>query len=196
MSVLYGSVSRPTGGPANVVVPDPTLIPTPAVRPLIMTALLDARSFAILDGLRRRHFPAALNRVPAHVTLFHRLPGQDLRVASERLAAVCGRTGPMPFTMAETRFLGRGVALAVDCPGLVALRADLARAWRDRLLAQDREGYRPHATVQNKVTAAQARETQARLGAVLPIFGTTDGLMLWHYRGGPWEEAGRFPFRT
>lgn len=161
---------------------------------MIMTALFDAQSFAALDGLRRRYFPPALNRVPAHATLFHHLPGESLRAVVERLREVCAGTGPLEFTMAEARSLGRGVALAIDCPALVRLRAGLATAFADRLTAQDRQGYRPHATVQNKVSGEEARATLRAVEALLPIAGRIEGLALWHYRGGPWEEAGRFPF--
>ena len=49
-----------------------------------MTALLDAQSAQTLEALRQRYFPADLNRVPAHLTLFHHLPGEDLRAISER----------------------------------------------------------------------------------------------------------------
>lgn len=166
----------------------------PEFAPLIMTALFDAQSFAALDGLRRRFFPPALNRVPAHATLFHHLPGDGLRAVVERLREVCRRTAPLAYTAAEARFLGRGVALAIDCPGLVRLRADLAAAFADRLTAQDRQGYRPHATVQNKVSPDEARATLRQVEALLPLAGRIEGLALWHYRGGPWEEAGRFAF--
>ena len=74
------------------------------------------------------------------------------------------------------------------------MREALAADWRDRLTAQDRQGYRPHVTIQNKVTPAEARTTQERLLDVLPIAGELQGLRLWHYRGGPWDEAGRFAF--
>ena len=164
--------------------------PEPA--PLIMTALFDPHSFDVLDGLRRRYFPAAQNRVPAHATLFHHLPGTDLRAIVERMRRDCAATAPLPFTVASTRFLGRGVAYEIDCPGLVRLRAGFAAAWKDGLTAQDRQGYKPHATIQNKVSSDEARDARVRLDALLPISGTVDGLALWHYRGGPWEEAGRF----
>ena len=89
-------------------------VPEPA--PLIMTALFDPHSSDTLEGLRRRYFPAALNRVPAHATLFHHLPGADLRAVVERVRESCAVTAPLPFTMAATRFLGRGVALANRLP--------------------------------------------------------------------------------
>ena len=96
--------------------------------------------------------------------------------------------------MAATRFLGRGVAFEIDCPGLVTLRSGLAAAWRGGLTAQDRQGYRPHVTIQNKASSGEARDARRHLDAVLPITGRVEGLALWHYRGGPWEEAGRFAF--
>ena len=164
------------------------------VAPLILTALLDAQSAQTLEALRARYFPAALNRVPAHLTLFHHLPGEDLRAISERVAALCGEHRALPFGIGGTRFLGRGVAFEVTCPPLVVLREALASDWRDRLTAQDRQGYRPHVTIQNKVTPAEARITQERLMDVLPIAGELRGLRLWHYRGGPWDEAGRYGF--
>ena len=100
----------------------------------------------------------------------------------------------MPFDIAVTRFLGRGVAFEVACPPLVALRGAMAADWRDRLTAQDRQGYRPHVTIQNKVSPNEARATQERLKHHLPIVGEIEGLRLWHYRGGPWDEAGWFRF--
>jgi hypothetical protein len=166
----------------------------PEFAPLIMTAVFDAQSFALLDGLRRRYFPPALNRVPAHATLFHHLPGARLRAIVERVRKDCATTPPIPFTMTEARSLGRGVALAIDCPALVALRQGFAAAWKDDLTPQDRQGYRPHATVQNKVSPEEARATLRQVEGCLPISGRIEGLALWHYRGGPWEEAGRFAF--
>ena len=166
----------------------------PEPDPLIMTALFDPHSFETLDGLRRRYFPPAQNRVPAHATLFHHLPGADLRAIVERMRADCAATRPLPFTMAATRSLGRGVAFEIDCTGLVNLRGGFAAAWKAGLTAQDRQGYRPHATIQNKVSSEEARQARVRLDALLPISGTVVGLALWHYRGGPWDEAGQFLF--
>ena len=57
-------------------------------RPLIVTLKLDAGAFVRLDALRRAHFPAALNRLSAHLTLFHHLPGERLAEVGDALAAV------------------------------------------------------------------------------------------------------------
>ena len=101
----------------------------------------------------------------------------------------------MRFEMTKTRFLGRGVAYDMSCEPLVVLRGGLAADWRALLSAQDRSGFRPHVTLQNKVSADEARGTERHLATLLPVCGTVDGLRLWHYRGGPWEEAGRYAFQ-
>ena len=49
---------------------------TTAARPLVVTLALDDDAQARLDALRRTHFPSDRNVVPAHVSLFHALPGE------------------------------------------------------------------------------------------------------------------------
>jgi hypothetical protein len=163
--------------------------------PLILTLALDRASFERLDAERRAHFPPERNVIPAHLTLFHALPGEAWAGIAARLAEAVAATPPLPLRVAGLRPLGRGVAYAVESPPLVRLRAALARDWAGWLGAQDRAGWRPHVTVQNKVAPEAARRTLAELQAgFAPWNATGEGLLLWHYRGGPWEAAGRFPF--
>lgn len=163
--------------------------------PLILTLMLDADTQAWLDALRRAHFPPERNLVPAHVTLFHALPGIGLEPVLAALAEECRGTAATGVRIGPPRFLGRGVALGVAAPAVAALRGRLAARWRDWLTPQDRQGWRPHATVQNKVTADRARALHAELTASLAARdGRAEGLLLWRYRGGPWEAAGRFGF--
>jgi hypothetical protein len=163
--------------------------------PLILTLGLDEASFARLEGLRRAHFPPHLNRIPAHVTLFHALPGDEEPAILLRLAEVVRDTAPLPLRVAAVMPLGRGTALRLEAPGAAALRARLAEGWRDWLTPQDRGGWRPHVTVQNKVAPEEARRLQEELRArFAPWEGRAEGLLLWRYRGGPWEAAGRFGF--
>jgi 2'-5' RNA ligase len=163
--------------------------------PLILTLGFDAASFARLDALRRAHFPPERNLIPAHLTLFHALPGAEAAAIAATLA-VCAAAAPPPrLRFAGLRSLGRGVALQAESPALLALRAGLARQWSGWLSAQDRQGFRPHVTVQNKVDPPAARDLLDRLSAgFTPWDARGEALLLWHYRGGPWEEAGRFPF--
>jgi hypothetical protein len=60
-----------------------------AAQPLILTLALDGEAFAFFDGLRRAHFPPERNVVPAHVTLFHALPGEQRPAIGSLLDLVC-----------------------------------------------------------------------------------------------------------
>jgi 2'-5' RNA ligase len=163
--------------------------------PLILTLQLDPASFARLDGLRRAYFPPALNRLHAHLTLFHALPAAAEPEVSANLAVLAAASAPLPLRFAGLRGLGRGVAYAVESPELMALRGLLAKSWHGWLTQQDRQGYRPHVTVQNKVEPAIARELQAELEAgFTPWEGRGEALLLWRYRDREWVGAGGFPF--
>jgi hypothetical protein len=162
---------------------------------LIVTAMLDEASQARFDGERARYFPAAINYLQAHVTLFHALPGGELQSVARTLEAVCRAQAPAGFATSGLRFLGRGVAYALDMPEVVGVRATLAAAWREWLTPRDRQGFRPHVTVQNKVAPDLARALLAELQAgYAPWRGEVPGLALWRYEGGPWALLARRPF--
>jgi 2'-5' RNA ligase len=164
--------------------------------PLILTLRMDAASFGRFDALRRAHFPPERNLIPAHLTLFHHLPGDRAAEVAAALAAACAEEAPIDLAATGLRPLGRGVAFELDAPRLLALRRRLAALWAPWLTAQDRAGFRPHVTVQNKVAPIEARALLGRLRAgfePFPVRG--EGLLLWRYLGGPWAAAGDFPFR-
>ncbi len=163
--------------------------------PLILTAMLDDASQARFERERQRHFPPARNLIPAHVTLFHHLPGPEHAAIDAELAAACRRQAPEPFAVTGLRPLGRGTAYALHMPKVAALRERLVAAWRPWLTAQDRQAWRPHVTVQNKVSLQEAKRLHAELLAgFVPASGTVEGLCLWRYLDGPWEALRRFPF--
>lgn len=163
--------------------------------PLILTLAFDDACFAYFDALRRRHFPAERNFIPAHLTLFHNLPGARGTAIEARLRAVAGETPPLALCVAGLRFLGRGVAFAIESEALAALRGRLAGEWADILTLQDRQNFRPHVTIQNKVLPQAARALHEALAPDFkPFMVEGTGLLLWRYRGGPWETAGTFPF--
>ena len=64
------------------------------VTPLVVAAELAPPDLAWLDELRRRHYPAERNRLPAHLTMFHALPPSAEGEAAARLARLAG--GPAP----------------------------------------------------------------------------------------------------
>jgi hypothetical protein len=163
--------------------------------PLVLTLGLDAATQSWLESMRRTHFPPARNLVPAHVTLFHALPGEQEAEIRATIAAECAALPPSRVRVGPPRFLGRGVALEIGAPVVAALRERLAARWRPWLTAQDRQRWRPHATVQNKVSPERARALHLALSAMLPAReARAEALLLWRYRGGPWEALERIPF--
>nr|WP_256515506.1 2'-5' RNA ligase family protein [Alsobacter ponti] len=162
---------------------------------MIVTAAFDAAASARFQALRQAHYPAELNRVPAHLTLFHKLPGRLAGEVEDALAEEGWRLDPLPARAVGLRFTGRGVSVEIDAPALCAVRDRLARLWSGLLTPQDRQRFAPHVTIQNKVPPSKARRTHMGLSAIFEPFAfTLEGLQMWAYRGGPWEEAGLFPF--
>ena len=163
--------------------------------PLILTVRFDADSFARFDAERRLHFPPERNLIPAHLTLFHHLPGGELAAISRHLAELAARQTTFSLRVSGLRLLGQGTAYVIDSEALLRLRADLARRWSRELTRQDAQGFRPHVTIQNKAPPNKAKALFERLTASFePFEATATGLLLWHYRGGPWEAAGEYAF--
>jgi hypothetical protein len=162
---------------------------------LIITAEIAARDLAWLDQLRRAHYPAERNRLPAHLTMFHALPPSaegEVRSTLARLAS-----DPPPRASIEGLMdLGGGVAFRIVSIDLGRIRRELAADFRGLLGAQDAGGWRPHVTIQNKVQPKEARALIAQLERDFrPRALAISGLGLHRYLGGPWEKLAVYAFR-
>jgi 2'-5' RNA ligase len=159
--------------------------------PLILTLRLDEHSFAFFNEQRRRYFPPERNFIPAHLTLFHHLPGESLTTIQQDITACVMPQQPFSLDVTGLRSLGRGVAYVLQSEELTAMRRRLALQWNDWLKPQDRQKHQPHVTVQNKVHPTDARRLLDELTAGFqPFHATGIGLDQWWYRAGPWEPAG------
>ena len=162
---------------------------------LIITAELAPADFAWLDALRQHHYPAERNQLPAHLTMFHALPPSLESEARHRLALAASTNAPRA-TVAGVMDLGGGVAFRVVSEDLDRIRDGLSDAFHGMLGAQDAGGWRPHVTIQNKVSNREARALVAALEegfAPRPL--AIRGLGLHRYLGGPWETLQVWPFR-
>jgi hypothetical protein len=156
--------------------------------------LLGDADFAWLDGLRQRHFPPERNYLRAHLTLFHHLPPS---AEAEIAGLLCDLTrAPAPKAQISGLInLGRGVAYRIESPELVDIRTMIAEHFAPLLTPQDKAGWRPHVTVQNKVDPARSRALLLKLEDGFAAQGVEiAGLALWHYLGGPWQSAGAWRF--
>lgn len=163
--------------------------------PVIVTALFAPADFAWLETLRRAHFPATRNLVPAHLTLFQHLPPSIEDELDRRLRGETrGDNGPVA-SVAGLMKLAQGVAFRIESPGLEEVRARIADAFAPMLTPADIAPWRPHVTIQNKAdpqAAAALHEILAEGFRPRPI--GIAGLASWRYRGGPWEPIARYGF--
>lgn len=154
-----------------------------------------------LTALRRSHFPRRLpgHQHPAHLTLFHALPGSELPTVTSALAELCAaQRGPLGLATGKAFRMRHGVGISVaDGEGgggkqaARNLHAELQRRWWAFLSPQDRRPWRPHWTVQNK--AAGEAAVEAAMEDVRDGFrgaeGLATGCALWRY-----EEDGGWAF--
>jgi 2'-5' RNA ligase len=163
--------------------------------PLIVTLKLDAATFVKVDALRKQHFPPERNFILAHVTLFHALPEVAENAIAKRLREICDVTSRMRLELSDLRFLGRGVAIECRSLELNQLHQNLSSSWNDWLTPQDRQRYRPHITIQNKVTPEAALQLYEHMIQTWhPLEAMGEGLLLWCYESGPWRLLKEFSF--
>jgi 2'-5' RNA ligase superfamily len=157
----------------------------------ILTAEMDEESFVWLDGLRREHFPSERNLLQAHLTLFHRL--SVAQVDGSSLPKM--PSAPLALRFDRLAFLGFGVALHVQSGELERLRNEIRNAAGGEFSRQDSQPWKPHVTIQNKVSAESARKLHRLLQEQFSErVGAATGLLVWEYLGGPWKLQKRIAF--
>lgn len=163
---------------------------------LIVTGELAPPDFAWLNDLRRRHYPAERNQLPAHLTMFHAIPPSAESELRQLLRVMAEGSAPRAW-IAGVMNLGGGVALRIASDELDRIREELAQRLRGLLTAQDSAGWSAHVTIQNKVPPREARALIQALGNQFdgrPV--RISGLGLHRYLGGPWEGLRTFSFRN
>ena len=164
--------------------------------PIIVTALIGDPDFAYLDGLRRTHFPPERNVLRAHLTLFHHLPPSCVDELKQLLRDEARGNDPQA-RLSGLINLGGGVAFRIETPDLEDIRARIAERFAPMLMPQDRNPWRAHVTVQNKVKPTEAKALLEQLSSDFrPRPLALSGLAAWWYRGGPWEVIVAYKFGT
>jgi 2'-5' RNA ligase len=159
----------------------------------VVTLRLDEVSFARLELLRRRYFPPDINCLSAHLTLFHALTDEQVSRLPIALPRLTGKSMPLQF--ARPTLIGRGVAIEVARGELSDLHVRMIEVTGHGLTRQDRKPFRPHITVQNKVTREVARMTFSEIAnGFSPWVGQGIGLDVWRYPGANWAPPRYFSF--
>lgn len=164
--------------------------------PVLVTLAFEKDAFEYFDNLRKQYFPPERNFLPAHITLFHHLPGAELERVKEVLRSEASVSKPFILESSGLWMLGKGVAYTLESPEAVALRSRLAAAFEPWLAPQDRtQKFKPHITVQNKTTPEAAKALYDQLSKdFIPMQFQATRLDLWYYVGGPWEFIGHYDF--
>jgi hypothetical protein len=164
---------------------------------LLVTLRMDEASFSYFDAMRREHFPPHRNKIPAHITLFHALPGEEITSVTTIMHAHAREARPFAMETCGIWLLnGGGVAYLIESPEAVALHASLQKIWYDRLKPQDKQrGLKPHVTVQNREAPETAKSLYRKLTEEFaPRTIVALGMDLWRYIEGYWEFTEYFPF--
>ena len=154
-----------------------------------------------MNSIREQYFPKRLNRIPAHLTLFHALPDSRFAAIDGGLKQLSANTKPFfvstgkPFRMR----LGVGVNVGKGYNRMKQVHEDLRSQWMPHLSEQDQGGWRPHWTVMNKVN--EEKEVDDAFRAVEKEMlqsvreGQAIGLDLWRYDKGNWIFANEYKFK-
>ncbi len=172
-----------------------------AQRPIIVTLQLNEARTAFFQSQRERYFPAHINYIGAHLTLFHNLPGERFDLILETIGRCCAARAAFDIGVSGVMRLGRGVAYEIQSDHLLELHTELAATFASWLTRQDKERFRPHITVQNKVPPHEADALYEHLKANFSSFtARAEGIQLWFYEGGrnrtgTWASAGAIAFQ-
>ena len=172
-----------------------TLIMMPLAKeiPLVITLKIDEPSQLFFDKQRTAHFPAHANYVPAHITLFHKLPANN--TAIENGLTVFAKHPTFELLITAITLHNTSVAYCIQSETLQQFHAQMQHRLAPYFIRNDRKILTPHITIQNKVTAYKAYKTHALLLADFkPFVVQAIGYISWYYVKGYWEMKEEYLF--
>ncbi|KAI5361953.1 hypothetical protein Slin15195_G056020 [Septoria linicola] len=170
----------------------------------IVTLLTDKPLHERMTDLRKKYFPKKINKLAAHLTLYHALPGSKLNShVIPSLLEVTKRTPPFRVEATEPFRMKKGFAISVSTQNggrqAKQIHGNLQSQWTGEgwLSDQDAGGCRVHYTLMNKVD--DELEVQNALDELKTFWkgdsGTAEGLALWRYDRGFWRWERKFAFK-
>lgn len=188
--------------------------PSPAHRPqtqdedenvYVLTLLTDKRHHNAMTEMRKQYFPKRINKLEAHLTLFHALPESKLESSViPRIQEIVAHTKPFKVHAAKPFRMKKGMAISVpkNEGGQESqnLHSALQNAWakEDWLSEQDAGGMRVHYTIMNKVDDEKEvdKAFQEVQNSWKGDWGTAQGLTLYRYEKGFWRWQQGFQFAS
>lgn len=169
------------------------MMPLETAIPLVVTLKIDEPSQLFFDAQRTAHFPAYANYVPAHITLFHKLPAANPVIENGFAAFAQHQSFELHIT--DVFLHKTSVGYSIQSAALQLLHAHMQQTFAPYLIRNDRKTLTPHITIQNKVTAYKAYKTHALLQADFkPFTAQALGIASWYYVKGYWEKKEEYLF--
>lgn len=161
---------------------------------LILSLRINKEAEVYFTNLRNQHFPAEINYIGAHLTLFHKLP--DEAQVHRAIQQVCDEYSRFSMDVTDIQSIGKGVAFKIESTELMQLHKTLQSRYKDLLIPQDQQRLWPHITIQNKVSAEQANGLVVMLKQeFVPFKIQAEGIAVWEYLNGPWSLEQEYHFR-
>lgn len=163
-------------------------------KPLIITLQLEEKAKLYFNEQRTKYFPAHINYLEAHLTLFHALPYGEKMIPDK--LEILSKRGLMDLEVTGLVNIGNGVVYTIASGELQSMHTYMQKSFDPFLVGKDKQKLWPHVTVQNKVTAFKAKELFEKLTADFSPFNVKGiGISTFIYEGGPWTHLQDFQFK-
>lgn len=171
----------------------------------VLTLVTDQKHHQRMTNLRSKYFPKRINKLEAHLTLFHALPFSKLDSdVVPLIKEVASRTQRFNIHATRPFKMKRGIAVSVSKENgsrqAQSVHLALQRPWLEAgfLSDQDAGGCRIHYTIMNKVDdeSEVQRAFEEVNGSWKDDWCVATGLGLWKYeQGGRWIYTEGFDFQ-
>ncbi|GAB7365875.1 hypothetical protein MBLNU230_g7205t1 [Neophaeotheca triangularis] len=187
--------------------PSPAHVPkteSPEDNVYVLTLLTDKEHHIRMTNLRNSYFPKKINKLAAHLTLFHALPGSKLEDAIiPTLEITAAETSEFRVHAAKPFRMKKGIAISIPKHEGASKCQDIHKRLQDEWLPQkflseqDAGGCRVHYTICNKVDddTVVDKYLQEVQSSFKGDWGTVTGLGLWRYDRGFWRWERGFGFK-
>ena len=166
-------------------------MPPETAIPLVVTLKIDEPSQLFFDKQRTAHFPPYANYVPAHITLFHKLPTGN--TAIENGLTAFAKHLAFELNVTDIILQKTSVSYSIQSKTLQQIHAQMQQTFEPYLIRNDRKILKSHITIQNKVTPYKAHKTYVFLIKDFnPFVIKALGFTSWYYVKGFWKKKEQY----